>query len=413
LYWWICFFKKTQTHLDLELLSWKIIMFYNAQNVVGTLAEFNVQGVAMRYSNFVPRLYNLCCELGMKPGKIMPSRAFCADENQGFPIILLAKHFGTFPFNHGRVGGIVATDRHGPHANHGKDLLILHASHVGYDPQNCSFGNYHRMQMQNEEPTPSCGRIHSILGWYLDEYNYAANHIFLNKKNGVNRIIIDNQLMHNDGGDGLFLHHEKMLYGSPSGGFGVDQIYSTSKAFIAHDDFVENVGQEVWLEGENLPIGGWLCEDLFYFKKTLSNKTEDHDHLERNLLPAMPSIMVSPIPMLTAAQVNSQVEFDRVYRSIAKNPHYHNKRLLFVAGLNIDISPQIDSTDRGLFPLTKFVPWAACFQDNQGVQHIWEQDELVARLENQSRNNPDQIDLEKAIQTMEGVSTIPLHFSKF
>jgi hypothetical protein len=62
--------------------------------------------------------------LGFGVGNIMPSRAFCADENQGFPTILITKHFGTFPFNHGRVGGIVATDRHGPHA---QDMVIIRA----------------------------------------------------------------------------------------------------------------------------------------------------------------------------------------------------------------------------------------------------------------------------------------------
>jgi len=48
----------------------------------------------MRYSLFVPRLYNLCRSLGFEAGNIIPSRASSSDENQGFPIILFAKHFG-------------------------------------------------------------------------------------------------------------------------------------------------------------------------------------------------------------------------------------------------------------------------------------------------------------------------------
>ena len=76
-------------------------------------SNFNIKNVAMRYSDFAPRLFNFCLSLGMKPNDIMPSRAFFSDENQGYHIILIAKHFGTFPFNHGRVGGIVANDRHG------------------------------------------------------------------------------------------------------------------------------------------------------------------------------------------------------------------------------------------------------------------------------------------------------------
>lgn len=95
------------------------------------MGDFKIKERMMRYSNFVPRFYNLCKSYGFQPGRIMPSRAFCSDESQGFPIILIAKHFGTFPFNHGRVGGIVATDRHGPHADH-----------VGYDPESNSFGTY-------------------------------------------------------------------------------------------------------------------------------------------------------------------------------------------------------------------------------------------------------------------------------
>jgi hypothetical protein len=78
--------------------------------------SFRVDDCATRYSKFVPRLFNFCLSLGMKPNRIMPSRAFCSDENQGYPIMLIAKHSRSFPFNHGRVGGIIATDRHGPGA---------------------------------------------------------------------------------------------------------------------------------------------------------------------------------------------------------------------------------------------------------------------------------------------------------
>ena len=85
-------------------------------DVKGLIEAYRLEGRMMRYSQFVPRLYNLCKALGFEPGRILPSRAFCSDESQGYPTILITKHFGTFPFNHGRVGGIVATDRHGPHA---------------------------------------------------------------------------------------------------------------------------------------------------------------------------------------------------------------------------------------------------------------------------------------------------------
>ena len=49
--------------------------------------SFRIDGLAMRYSSLVPRLFNFCLSLGMQPNRIMPSRAFCSDENQGYPII--------------------------------------------------------------------------------------------------------------------------------------------------------------------------------------------------------------------------------------------------------------------------------------------------------------------------------------
>ncbi len=86
----------------------------------------------------------------------MPSRAFCSDENQGYPIILITRHFGTFPFNHGHVGGIVAADRHDPHAHHGRDVAIIQASHVVYDPDTEKFGVYRRLQTENHELSSGC-----------------------------------------------------------------------------------------------------------------------------------------------------------------------------------------------------------------------------------------------------------------
>ena len=153
-------------------------MFSSNTNLQSVVGDFRIDDM-MRYSLFVPRLYNLCKSLGFEAGKIMPSRAFCSDESQGFPIILITKHFGTFPFNHGRVGGIIATDRHGPHAEHGKDLVIIQASHVGYDPDTKTFGTYRRLQTAAHESSDSCGKIGAVLSWYLDEYAFARDNIFL------------------------------------------------------------------------------------------------------------------------------------------------------------------------------------------------------------------------------------------
>ena len=83
-------------------------------------------------------------------------------------------------------------------------------------------------------------------------------------------------------------------------------------------------------------------------------------------------------------------------RTIVKEHSYRGKRILFISGLNIDISPKPGQ----LFPLTKFVPWAAYYQDRDGSSSTFEQEELMQILEQQSTFNPDQIDMEAAIQSM-------------
>ncbi len=170
-------------------------MFSSKINMQSIPDDFRVDKM-MRYSLFVPRLYNLCRSLGFTAGKIMLSRAFCSDENQGFPIILITEHFGAFPFNHG--------------------------------------------------------------------------------------------------------------------------------------------------------------------------------------------------------QVNTQAEFDRTFRALVKEKEYANKNLFFISCLNIDISP----SEGQLFPLTKYVPWAAYIQQSDGSRHTLEQAEIFESLMQQSSENPERIDLEDAIQQM-------------
>lgn len=379
-------------------------MYSTQANVAEILSDFHIEGVAMRYSQFVPRLYNLCLSLGYKPGKIMPSRAFCSDESQGYPIILIAKHFGTFPFNHGQVGGIVATDGHGPHAHHGQDLAIILASHVGYDPDTARFGDYRREQTEGRDITANCGKICGVLHWYQDEYRFAQQSILLRREGKRHLLVIDNQLLREDRDQGLFLRLDRLAAWSDEGGCKALKTLSTAKAFEAAPAFAEALPGELWREGRGTAIGDYLSPDLFSFRREIPSDVEGRHHLEANLFDAMPHIVTARWPALVAAQINTQVEFDRAFRTIVKSTEYRGHHVLFIAGLNIDVSP----TEGQLFPLTKFVPWAAYMQSPDGSGFTLEQAELVARLRDQSPENPRQIDLEAAIKTMQGEQEIKL-----
>lgn len=381
-------------------------MYNVLDNVQANLGHFRMEDHWFRYSNFVPRLYNWCMELGFEPGKIMPSRAFCSDESQGFPTILLAKHFATYPFNHGQVGGIMACDRHAPHAHHGKDLVIVHASHVGYDAKTWEFGSYRRVQNEHNECSSNCGKIYGMLKWYLREYEYAQSHIMVDMRRDHCRVTIDNQYLSKTIKPRLLLYLDKIVEYHSDGEMVPLSIQSTSRTFIATNEFREHM-KWFFSEGSGAQvIGEALLPEYFTYKNIRSaNSDEQPPQLEKNLLGAMPWIVTSAEPMLTAAQTNTQSEFNRGYRSISREPAYQGKNLLYISGLHVDISPEPGQQ----YVLTTFVPWAAYVQLENGERYILEQEELYERLSACSPENKHQLDFDDAIHMMEEAESIYLH----
>ncbi len=377
-------------------------MFSSAPTIQSIVHDFRLDQM-MRYSLFAPRLYNLCRAFGMQAGNIMPSRAFCSDENQGYPIMLIAKHFGAFPFNHGRVGGIVATDRHGPHSHHGQDLMIIQASHVGFDPETQAFGQYTRPHTCNNDKTTTCGKIGGVLHWYQQAYHFAGKNIHLGWEKGKPTVCIDNQLLDNNREQGLFLNLEKMI-ATEAGQPYLLRVQSTSRLFVAAPKFYQQLKAQWSAPEQSVPIGTNLAADLFQYRRDIDYVPENSNHMEHNLINFMPWIVTAKNPLLIAAQVNTQAEFDRCFRSISQDPAYDNKRLLFISCLHIDISP----AEGQLFPLTKCIPWAAYLQDGQGHTQILEQQTLIEQLLQQDTQNPDQIDIETEISQMSAVDEVKI-----
>ncbi len=181
------------------------------------------------------------------------------------------------------------------------------------------------------------------------------------------------------------------------------QQLSTAKAYRAAQDLVNRIGTQ-WPE-KRQNIGHLLYPDLFYFRRDTESVIDASHNINRNLIKSMPEILYSKYPALTAAQVNAQVEFDRTFRTIVKEQAYRGKRVVFISGIHIDVSPR----DGQIFPLTKYVPWAACVQHDSGEGYTLEQDELHSLLEKQSENNPHKIDLTEAIGNMKQEAEIHIH----
>jgi hypothetical protein len=362
------------------------------------IENLQVDDHAMRYSQFVPRLYNYCLSLGFRRERMMPSRAFCSDESQGYPVILIAQHFGTFPFDHGRVGGKVATDRHGPHAHHGEDLVIIQASHVGYDAGTKRFGVYQRRRTAGQEFGDNCGKLCAVLHWYQLEYRHACDHILCGLLEGDRVVFVDNLFLDENRPEGLLLNLDVLI----DRGKGPLKTLSTSNVFRAAPALVERLPSQTWRDRPEV-IGRRLTAEMFFFRRAATEGPEGHDLLETALGPAMTALVTSPHPALDAARYHTQVEFDRTYRSIRREPVYRDKNLLFISGLNIDISPG----DGLPFPLTKFVPWAAYVRLRDGRSFHLEQDELTDTLRRQSIDNPDRMSFDASIHDMseaEGVT---------
>jgi len=373
-------------------------------NIKRQLAPFEVDGLAMPYPEFVPRLFNLCLSLGFRKGLIMPSRAFCSDENQGLPIILLTKHFGTFPFNHGRVGGIVAINRHGPHAHHGEDSVIVQASHVGYDPETGTYGKCTRPKREGTYLSDSCGKITHVITHYLEQYHFAQNRIFLHRDDsGKHLITIKNSFIDFDSHpvkDGLVLRLENIAKISENKTIVPFAAISTAHTYEVSEDLRKRIDSTgyTWKVGEGESIGKHLTADLFYFREDF-HETDESILLERNLIEFMPTIVTAKNPSLCAAKINIQLEFARTVESIRRGTEYKDKNLLYMAGLNVDISAFKDNP-----ATTYFVPWAAHIQLQEGTPeeyiHPLEQEKIFALLMEQDTENPEQVNLKEEIGRM-------------
>jgi hypothetical protein len=377
---------------------------YQQAHIIRKLAPFKVDGLAIPYPEFVPKLYNFFISLGFRKGLIMPSRAFCSDENQGWPIILLTKHFGTFPFNHGRVGGIVATDRHGPHAHHGEDSVIVQASHVGYDPDSGAYGTCTRPKMEGTCISPSCGKITHVITPYLEKYQNAKERIFLHRdEKGKHLITVKNLFIDFDihpVKDGLVLNLENIVKKNADGKIVPIAAISTGQTYDISEKFREKIDATgyAWTTGDGEKIGDHLTSDLFYFRQEF-HETDESLLLEKNLIEFMPTIVTSPNPPLRAAKINIQLEFVRTMNSIRRGGEYAGKNLLYIAGLNIDIS------EHKKHPATTyFVPWAGYIQLKDGAsveyEHPVEQDRLFDLIVAQEGENPEQVDLKEQIGRM-------------
>jgi len=199
---------------------------------------------------------------------------------------------------------------------------------------------------------------------------------------------------------GLVLNLENIVKPNSDGKIEPIAAISTSQTYEVSEKFRKKIDATgyVWKEGDGEKIGAHLSSDLFYFREDFHEQDESI-LLEKNLIEFMPTIVTSPAPPLRAAKVNIQLEFASTMESIRRGTEYAGKNLLYIAGLNIDISEHEE------YPATTyFVPWAAYIQLKDGTPaeyaHPVEQDRLFELVMAQESENPEQADLKEQIGRM-------------
>jgi len=248
----------------------------------------------------------------------------------------------------------------------------------------------------------SCGKLIHVITPYLDQYCFARERIFLRKDhNGHCLITVKNSFIDfvsNPVAQGLVLRLNNIVAEDSMGVIRPFTSASTTQTYEVSDPFRRRLDDQgyTWLPDGGQCIGNLLTSDLFYFRQDF-HETDDSILLERNLIEFMPDIVSARFPPLRAAKTNIQLEFARVVESIRRSDDYKGRTLLYIAGLNIDISENEE-----LPVMNYFVPWAAHVQLKDGTPakytHPIEQDALYAKLMEQSPENPDQIDLKENIR---------------
>jgi hypothetical protein len=304
------------------------------------------------------------------------------------------------------VGATVSMSSHEAFAAHGQDLVIILASHVGYDPETFEFGMCKRWLTADESHSTNCGKIAGTLAWcikpffllvsfchafsrYIEELRVARSGIFFFSRGESILIKLDNQLCDASRHEGIILRLEGLIKNQSR----PLAVCSTSQVFAASDSLSERLLP--FATEAPQPIGEHLTWSHFFFRKAIAANVDGPDQLSANLFPLIPQIICSAHPMLSAAKVNTMKEFERLYRSCLRADCFRRRNLLVVSGLNIDLHNQ---EQRNPFPGTQFVPWAAFHQRANGEQRIIEQKELHEALMAQNLENPHAVDLEKAIK---------------
>jgi hypothetical protein len=356
------------------------------------LGVFRIEGMSLDYSDFVPRLYNFCHSAGLARRKLSLGTAFCADQDQGRAALLLTKHFGAYPIEIGNADATLDFRDANNWMDRSNDIVLLQAGHV----LNLSTTTLHAgssgLRTEPGEPTTGCGALSRVLTWYLREYQDALSHVRFHMEHGRRLVEIDTVLLERNGRDGLCLSLDRLVEKAPSGSFQTSFESDLKVTFHANKALPAKL-----FEGQNTQACKVLDPEWFSFNSSESKVEMALKYAEANLRDQMPYIVSAQDPLFTAAEINIQKEFDANTQRIRVSSAAKGKRLVYLAGINVE------APYRGgkYLSETEFLPWQVYIQDDEGKSEVLNQVTLMCGLREASPVNPDTINLDKMLQQAE------------
>jgi len=278
------------------------------------------------------------CKFDM--AKTMPVKVECPDESQGLKILYFIATFGTSPFVGGTLGAEFDTKAIVPASHHAENLVYVMGSHTGYDHQAKTSGRLYREKEGGF--SACCGKLAGVMDPYLKEYEYARNNIKLFKDNRRVCVDIPNRLLGIHSSDephpAKLCLEPSLIKGDPESDGVMTGESPRSVVFEIHPDLQHALkAKKRNITHGHTPIGDDLTGN--YFKFLWISSAPFPDDITRRLHPLMHRIVSSldyP-PMVTVANVNTWIEFNRFVDAIHAIPDVLSKGIFGVSGLTVDL----------------------------------------------------------------------------
>lgn len=276
------------------------------------------------------------CKFDM--AKTMPVKVECPDESQGLKSLYFVNTFGTYPFVGGKLGAEFDTNAVAPASHHAENLIYVMGSHTGYDHQAKIWGTIYREKEGGF--STCCGKLAAVMEPYLKEYEYAKTNIRLFRKDSVVFLEIPNQFLGIQNFDECcsvkLCLNSSLIKGNPQTKGLMTAENPCSVIFEIHPDLQHTFEARKKDITENpTPIGDDLTEN--YFKFLWVSSATFPDGITKRLHPLMHKIVSSYNPMVTIANVQTWIEFNRFVDAIHTIPDVETKGIFGVSGLTVDL----------------------------------------------------------------------------